>query len=127
MNTPKVRKTILIVDDEEAILKLFQKLMSHRFERCLTAKNGEESLQILSTEPGIDCVITDISMPVMDGYELMDRLQTLYPTMPVLAVTGHTDEENMQRLRRAGFSRILIKPLDRQKLNGIVDFVDSLD
>ncbi len=116
-------KVILIVDDERDVLLLFQMLMKRRVKVCHVAANGNEALDIIRKVDHLDCVITDISMPDMDGFELKDKLDELIPEIPVVGVTGHSDEEIVEKMRKAGFQHIIGKPVDREKLNEILDVI----
>lgn len=61
----------------------------------------------------------------MDGYQLRDRIEDLFPGLPVIAVTGHTDEDNMRRLEKSKFAYVAIKPVDRSRLSQIVSIIQS--
>ena len=80
--------TLLIVDDEPLMTELFHKAMTKRGFRVLKAAGGAEALAIVPTET-VDMVITDLSMPVMDGTALAHALYALAPLLPVLIATGH--------------------------------------
>jgi DNA-binding response OmpR family regulator len=83
-------ETLLIVDDEPLMTELFEKYMSKRGFRVLTAATGEEALQVVKREgTSIRLVITDMTMPSMDGLTLARELDKLAPTIPVMIATGH--------------------------------------
>jgi len=85
-------ETVLIVEDEEAILNLFKRALGTLGYTVLVAHHGEEALLIAEQHQGrIDLIITDIVMPQMGGYELVERLLPLRPEMSVLFTTGHDD------------------------------------
>ena len=60
------KPSVLVVDDEESIRRMLEYSLQHQSYRCLSASNGEEALQLLEKEH-VDVVISDISMPMMDG------------------------------------------------------------
>lgn len=93
-------KTILAVDDEKLILKILAKRLSAYADefRLLTAGHGEEAIDILSSNP-VDLVITDLQMPVMDGFELITYLMHNFHTLPVVVLTGCKTEEIGSRLQ----------------------------
>lgn len=62
-------------------------------------------------------------MPDMDGFQLKAQLDELLPEAPVIGVTGHSDEEFLEKMHAAGFKHIVGKPVDRNKLNQILDIV----
>lgn len=81
--------TLLIVDDEPLMTELFEKFMSRRGFRVLTAATGAEALQIVKREQDrVRLVITDMTMPSMDGVTLARELQKLAPYIPVMIATG---------------------------------------
>src|SRR5258706_301846 len=82
--------TLLIVDDEPLMTELFEKLMSKRGFSVLCAAGGSEALQMLKADPSAaDLVITDMTMPQMDGLTLAGELLRRYPQLPVMLATGH--------------------------------------
>jgi DNA-binding response OmpR family regulator len=92
--------TLLIVDDEPLMTELFEKFMSKRGFHVLTAASGAEALEIVSHEKGrIGLVLTDMTMPAMDGLTLAGELGRLAPQVPVMVATGHdADMETTQGL-----------------------------
>ena len=82
--------TLLIVDDEPLMTELFEKFMSKRGFRVLTAASGAEALRIVEHEKErIDLILTDMSMPVMDGLTLARELARHAPSVPVMLATGY--------------------------------------
>jgi CheY-like chemotaxis protein len=82
--------TLLIVDDEPLMTELFEKFMSKRGFRVLTAASGPEALRIIEHEKdNIRLVLTDMTMPVMDGLALARELLKFVPSVPVMLATGH--------------------------------------
>ena len=85
-----MKKTILLVDDEEGIRKVLGISLTDMGYHVLTAANGEEALRIFQNEdPPI--VLTDIKMPEMDGIELLRRIKEQSPDTEVIMITGHGD------------------------------------
>ena len=110
-------KCILIVDDQKLNLRVME-LMLARLEihRVLAAENGKEALEILRDHGNVDIVLTDMSMPVMDGAALVReiRKQPQYAQTPVYVITA--DVEMQTDYRQMGFDDMLIKPITVQKL-----------
>jgi|PlaIllAssembly_1097288.scaffolds.fasta_scaffold760365_1 two-component system response regulator YesN len=105
-------KTVLIVDDEKAFtailsegIRLYKSTVS-----VLTASNGQTAKEMLTTA-NIDCVITDLQMPVMDGFELLEFIQKKRPGTRVITLSWLEGEEVQQRLRRLGVTEMLEKPV----------------
>jgi CheY-like chemotaxis protein len=88
----------------------------------LTATNGREALETLATGHA-DLVLVDISMPVLDGYQMLALLreQPAHATLPVVAVTAHATPEDRQRALRSGFTEYLTKPFRPRDLLRLVE------
>ena len=80
-------KKILVVDDEFSTRYLMTKILIDRGYSVYTAKDGVSALRVLNSEK-CDVIITDIKMPNMDGIELFNNVEKLYPQMPVIFLTG---------------------------------------
>jgi len=104
--------TILIVDDVSANRKVLVTLLTHHGHRLLEAADGREGLAVVRAEhPGL--VITDVLMPVMDGYEFVKELRLDAATRgtPVVFYTAHYGEREARALALSnGVSYVLAKP-----------------
>jgi CheY-like chemotaxis protein len=110
---------VLIVDDEEGfVLSLADGLSAYRkYFNLRTAPNGAEAVKILKLSP-IDLVITDLSMPKMDGFELLAYMNRNYPKIPVILMTAFGTPKIEEIVSNMGIFRYLEKPLD---INSIAD------
>lgn len=81
------RKTILCVDDDERVLSVRKFMLETRRYRVLTASSSERALEIFR-EGGIDLVLSDLVMPVMDGNQLVRRMKELNPEVPMILISG---------------------------------------
>lgn len=99
---------ILVVDDDEVIRDTLCELLACEYT-CQTADTAEQALAKLEAQP-FDVVLTDISMPGLNGMELLNRVLKLYPHTPVIVVSGLTDEEQAQSLIELGAFDYLLKP-----------------
>jgi len=99
---------ILIVDDDEVIRDTLKELLSEHY-MCKTAGTADEAFARLAEKP-YDLVLTDISMPGISGLELLGRVLGLYPKMPVIVVSGISDQEHVQGLIKLGAFDFLLKP-----------------
>ena len=107
---------ILVVDDEpdmESLVrqKLRQQIRDKEFE-FFFSRNGEEALQTLAAQPGIDLVLTDINMPVMDGLTLLGRLNESSNTVKTVIVSAYGDMANIRTAMNRGAIDFLTKPID---------------
>jgi CheY-like chemotaxis protein len=82
-------QTILMVDDEDILLTLGQTILSAYGYHVLTANGGQKALQVLSSNPAVDLVITDLVMPAMSGRELVEHIRKISPAMRVLCTSGY--------------------------------------
>ena len=99
---------ILIVDDDEVIRDTLKELLSEHYV-CKTAGTADEAFARLAEKP-YDLVLTDISMPGISGLELLGRVLERYPKMPVIVVSGISDQEHVQGLIKLGAFDFLLKP-----------------
>jgi CheY-like chemotaxis protein len=89
---PGGSETILIVEDEAGLRKLARRALQQYGYMILEAENGEEALRVSEAHEGpIQLMITDVVMPMMNGRELAEKLQPLYPHMKVIYMSGYTD------------------------------------
>jgi CheY-like chemotaxis protein len=106
--------TILVVDDDRDTRELLQSLLSSAGASVLLASNADEGFK-LCVEEAPDALISDIAMPVRDGYSLMRQLQIALGTaMPrvTIAVTAFAGARDQQLSAEAGFDRHISKPFD---------------
>ena len=102
---------ILFADDDENIRRVFQETMTDDSLIIKTAPDGQEALKELKTFKA-DIVITDIRMPNLDGFGLLDEIKTEYPGIFVLMATGHGSVEDAVKAMKAGAYDYVLKPLD---------------
>jgi CheY-like chemotaxis protein len=104
--------SVLVIDDEPDSLEVAQRLLTHYGAKVLIASNGQEAWDILQkSRPRF--ILSDISMPVMDGWELIARIKNHRTTLdiPAIALTAHAMVGDRERAISAGFHNYLSKPL----------------
>ncbi len=109
---------VLIVDDEASLLLTFQKAFERLKDRyqLFTAENGKKAVEILESHP-IDICVTDIRMPVMDGFELLVVMNSRFPTVPVIVMSAYGSKELVEKLESiGGMIRFLEKPISITRL-----------
>jgi CheY-like chemotaxis protein len=95
-------ETILVVDDAESIRRMVCSMLSFSGYRCLEAGDGEEALRIVEQGPGeLDLLLTDILMPHMGGAELARSVAGLRPDLPIVFMSGYSDDPVVRSLERA--------------------------
>jgi PAS domain S-box-containing protein len=105
----------MLIDDEEAILRVLSMSLKSDGYEVLTATNGEIGLQIFEQEKP-DVVLTDIKMPQMDGLEVLRQIKKCNPDTEVIIITGHGDIESAIEALQCGASDFIQKPVQDEAL-----------
>ncbi len=122
-----MEKTILFVDDEEAILRAFKRCFLFSDNPVYLASSGEEALKILASKP-ISIIISDIRMPQMDGYTLLQIVREKYPDIIRIILSGYADEEILVKAFQKNLAKMyLVKPWDNEELLKMIDSFFSLE
>lgn len=111
--------TILVIDDEKNIRTGLQAALELDGYEVLLAADGAEGLEI-ALHSDIDLVITDLRMPGVSGEEVLRRVTTESPGIPVIVLTGHGTVENAVEAMRSGAYDFLTKPLNLDRLSLLV-------
>lgn len=122
-------KKVLVVDDEESILKGIQLHLGRKFDLSL-ANGPEEALQLVRSKGPYDVIVSDMRMPVMDGASLMRKIKEGNPQTLCILLTGHADFEfgGSQALQSGQIFKILNKPCNPEKLaKAVQSAFDHLD
>jgi len=111
---------ILVVDDEEIMRNLLDKLLSIEGYNILTAVDGQDALEVIAKE-NVDLVVSDMKMPRMDGFELLKNLRNNYPDIGVVIMTGYGDTYTVKDALLLGADEYLSKPFKRLELLSVVE------
>ena len=111
---------ILVVDDEQNMLKLFEKVLGRDEYAVRTAASGTEALRMLKETP-FDLVISDLIMPALGGMDLMKEVKTRHPDIPFIVITGHGTIESAVEAMRAGAFDYLTKPVRKDNILLVVN------
>ena len=118
-------RRVLVVDDSKDICFLWRRIFEKQGAEVQTVESAEEALQALKNYAP-DVIVSDLSMPGSDGFELMGHLQNLSlrrtsgGRVPVIAVSGHDDPTLRERSIQAGFADYVLKPVTASDLVGRV-------
>lgn len=115
--------TVLIAEDDNINFLLFQKMIQPKNFTIIRAVNGLEAVEISLNNPNIDLVLMDIKMPVMNGFEALEKIRAIRPELVVIAQTAYASLEDEERILKAGFYGYLTKPINREKLFETIDQV----
>jgi CheY-like chemotaxis protein len=104
-----MKGNLLIVDDELDLTLNMKELLEDEANTIFIASNGEEGLKILQSQK-IDCVVSDVKMPVMDGLQFIEAARKLGFNMPFIFYTGHGSKELKKTAHDLGAMDLLTKP-----------------
>jgi CheY-like chemotaxis protein len=110
-------RKVLVVDDDPAVRKSFDRVLSGKGYAVITAENGEEAMRKLNEEK-YDLVYTDIRMPGMSGLEVAEQVKARKPWTPVVIITGYGTDAAETRAKAAGVSSFVHKPLSPEMIEG---------
>ena len=103
-------KTLLVVEDDRATLSLYRAgLKGLQGFKVIMAENGGQALEMLRQEP-VHVLVTDLNMPVMDGFNLIAKVSRFYPQVPIIVMTGLDESQHLNTPLQLGAIRILTKP-----------------
>ena len=121
-------RKILAVDDSALIHQMY-KLFLSRYKNCklISAMNGLEALDKLGQEEGIDLILLDINMPVMNGLEFLQRVQKepAYQAIPVIIISTEGKEEDTIRGLKMGAKGYVKKPFQASELHGLIEKITA--
>lgn len=125
---PEKKKTILLVDDHKIIrdgLKLYFE-DSDNYEVAAEAEHGEHALEVLN-DSSFDLVITDISMPVMDGITLTQKIKEKNPEQKIMALTMMGENQHIKHMLSAGVNGYILKNSDKSEILKAIDTITAGD
>jgi two-component system CheB/CheR fusion protein len=113
--------TVLVVEDHEDTRELFRRILESVGVRALVARHGHEALGLLGQR--LDLVLCDLRMPVMDGFAFLRAMRgdPSVSRVPVVAVTAHGADRDLDATWRAGFDGHLTKPIDYDSLVAVLE------
>ena len=115
-------KTILVIDDETIVLSVAQAMLPRHGYTVLAAQNGDEALGFFEKWPNIaiDLALVDINLPLMDGFEVADRLRELRPGLPVIFISGYSQDPELRPERTKDIA-LISKPFTSAKLVAAIE------
>ena len=106
---------ILIAEDDYDVCQLFKHVLLQKGYHVTTVSNGQEALAVMEKEP-FDLLISDIMMPVMDGYELVRQMREVNEEIPVLMITAKDAFDDMQKGFLSGTDDYMVKPINVEEM-----------
>lgn len=114
--------TILVIEDDLSLLRLYTSVLEKAHFTVIGVMNGEEALEVLYSQQ-VSLIITDIMMPIMDGYQLSDSVRQSGDKTPILMITAKDSFEDKKKGFRLGVDDYMVKPID---VNEMVLRVEAL-
>jgi HAMP domain-containing protein/CheY-like chemotaxis protein/signal transduction histidine kinase len=112
-------KKVLMVDDDIRNVYALSSVLETKGLDITSAQNGKEAIEILNSgEDSYDIVLMDIMMPIMDGYEAMNRIRQIekFKNLPIIALTAKAQKEDKEKSIEAGANDYMSKPIDHEQL-----------
>jgi len=119
-------KVVLIVDDDDRNIFALESFLETLDVTIIVAKNGKEALSVLDDQLTVDLILLDMMMPVMDGFETLNKLSQNdeLKHIPVIAVTAKAMKGDKEKCIKAGAWDYISKPLDLkllvEKMNNLI-------
>jgi CheY-like chemotaxis protein len=104
-------RTILIAEDEKNNFMFLEEALRKTGLKIIWAMNGKEALEQVASNQGIDIILMDIKMPLMDGYTATREIKKIRPDVPVIAQTAYASSDEKARSLEAGCDAYLTKPI----------------
>lgn len=109
-------KKVLVVEDDEMSYRLINEILHKSNVGIIRAENGLEAVEIIKKDPGIDLVIMDLKLPVMDGIEATTEIKKIHPEIPVIIQSAYAGQEEIDRSFKAGSDDYMTKPINSENL-----------
>ena len=116
-------KTILVVDDSNVVRSFVSKIFSNEYQ-VVIANDGAEALSLIKTNiDKIECMLLDLNMPNVDGFQVLDYFKenNLFNKVPVAIITGEGSQDNVKRAYTYPIIDMLQKPFNEANVKNIVD------
>jgi CheY-like chemotaxis protein len=113
---------ILIAEDDEINYLYISEILSDTNYELLWATNGKRAIELLKENPDISLVLLDIKMPVMNGYEVLEQIRLINAHLPVIAQTAYALSEDQERIKSAGFTDYISKPI---KIDSLIELINK--
>ncbi len=111
------RELVMIVDDEDLVTMLAQRVLADEGYRVVTARDGFQAIEIYrKLRDQISLVILDFTMPVMDGSDVFHELLEINPKVPVVLSSGFAEQDRLRAMLAKGLRGFIPKPYTQQKL-----------
>lgn len=111
---------LLFVEDETDLVEIITDTLTKLNANFLSAKNGQEALDLIEENKDIDIIVTDINMPVMNGLVMIKELKDRGFSIPIIIMSAHTETDYINKAKELGVDNYLLKPFD------FIKFIDLI-
>lgn len=114
--------SLLIAEDDNINFLLFERIVKDKNYSVQRAVNGAEAIE-LALKHDFDLILMDIKMPILSGYEAIQKIKEIKPNIPIIAQTAFSSSDEVEKITKAGFDGYISKPLEREKLFELMENV----
>lgn len=104
-------KTIIVAEDEDENYLLFLNILNKTNAQIYRAINGQEVIDLYQKNKNVDAIVMDLRMPVMDGFDAIEKIRKIDEKIPVIAVTAYAFSVDRENILNLGFNDLILKPL----------------
>jgi CheY-like chemotaxis protein len=119
--TIKKQRTVLLVEDHKYNLLVLKKMLERMGIAVISAENGKDAIDICKQNSGLDLILMDLKMPVMDGYHALEEIRKLRPGIRIIAETAYALAGDEEKILSAGFDDYLSKPITKESLEAVIN------
>lgn len=119
-------KTILVVDDDQSILSIFEFILQQAGYTTISVSSGEECIKIVESDQKIDLVFLDVKMPGLSGIDTFRKIQVIRPFLLVVMMTGYSVDELLKEAFSLGAYGVIYKPFDIEEVISVIDKIFKL-
>jgi DNA-binding NtrC family response regulator len=114
--------SILIVDDEEIVRLMIKEMLKDKAGKVIAVESGSQALKILSRER-FDIILTDVNMPDINGFQLIECAKLIDPMIPIIVMTGYSSIYDLREAMAKGAEEYIVKPFKQEDLKSAIDKV----
>lgn len=114
-------KTLLIAEDEQTNFLFLEAALEDTGIKIHHATDGEEAVDLFQANPGIDVVLMDLKMPIMNGFDATKKIKALNPDVPVIVQTAYAMDFEREKIMATGCDDYITKPIDMELLLSIMN------